>query len=92
MKRKMRKLNDIKAQLSHKRQKKDERQKQEQRTRATNRTVRNTVDVNLTKSIITLNIVLQMHQLKEIVGGNKKQDQLYAVYKILTLNTITHTD
>ena len=33
-----------------------------------------------------------MHQLKEIVGGNKKQDQLYAVYKILTLNTVTHTD
>ena len=41
MKRKMRKLNDIKAQLSHKRQKKNERQKQEQRTRATNRCVSN---------------------------------------------------
>ena len=33
-----------------------------------------------------------MHQLKEIVGGNKKQDQLYAVYKKLTLNTVTHKD
>ena len=92
MKRKMRKLNDIKAQLNHKRQKKKKRQKQEQRTRATNRTVTDIVDVNLTISIITLNIVVWMHQLKEIVGGNKKQDQLYAVYKKLTLNTVTHKD
>ena len=57
-----------------------------------NRIATNTIDVNPTISIITLNIVVQMHQLKEIVGGNKKQDQLYAVYKKLTLNTVTHTD